>query len=115
MKNSFFVFPFLVAAAGCNFGTSPSVVYYSPPPKVTTVVVEEKVTYPVCDPYSEVYGAPFHHNPAFCTDYGVGEGYCCTWEYIDNFGSLCAHESCFWEDVCHWEPIIDECILEVYY
>jgi len=142
MKNSFLVFPCLVAAVGCNFGAGPSVVYYPPPSKTTTVViedappgnknvslsstdeyvvveerviVEEEVVYAACDPYLEVYEAPFYHQPAFCTDYGIGTGYCCTWEYIDDFGALCSHESCFWEDVCEWEPVIDECTFDGYY
>lgn len=118
----------LVFFSGCNFGSGPAVVYYpASTTKTTTVtleepthsveetlVVTETVAYYSCDPYLEVYEAPFYHEPVSCTDYGIGTGYCCTWEYLDGYAS-CSHESCFWEDTCEWEAIIDECIYDEYY
>lgn len=131
MKKRFMSVAALMFAMGCNLGGG-TTVYYPAQTKKTTVIIEEhqheepvviqetsvvteSYAYAVCDPYFELYDAPYYHEPEFCTDYGVGVGYCCTWEYIDNYGALCSSESCFWEDTCQWEHVIDECYYDEYY
>jgi hypothetical protein len=131
MRNRFVMLVFSFLLIGCNFGTGPAVVYYPVSTKVTETttvtlednspnVIEEQVVevetyvYTSCDPYFETLEAPFYHQPVTCTDYGFDVGYCCTWEYLDGYGE-CAHESCFWEDTCEWELVIDECVYDDYY
>ena len=128
MKRSL-VFISTVFLPACFFGAPAEVVYY--PPETTTVVIEEPHTHDdvphshttadivvtetqyTCSPVLEDYYAPFYHTPEFCTDYGAGVGYCCTWQYVDGY-SDCSSEWCFWEDMCQWEPVVDECIFEHY-
>lgn len=105
----------------CFFGPPHEVVYYPTVEKKTTVIVDEpqysyvyvEETYTshptqLCDPILESYYSPYLHAPDFCTDYGIGTGYCCTWTYVD-YDANCSSEWCFWEDICRWEPVIDEC------
>jgi len=116
---------------GCEFGAAPVVYYpahHHEPPVVVVEestdvpqVIEEQVTvvetytYTSCDPYFETLEAPFYHQPVTCTDYGYEVGYCCTWEYLNGDYAGCSHESCFWEDICEWEFVIEECVYDDYY
>lgn len=111
---------------GCNLTPGTTVVYY-PTAKKTVTVVEEEITYveepevvvieeytyPVCDPFYEEYSSPFYHYPEFCTDYGLGVGYCCTWEFSDGIAN-CSSEHCFWDDSCEWDHMYTECVEEYY-
>ena len=58
----------------------------------------------VCEPAYDPVGVV----PTYCTDYGVGVGYCCTYEYGD-WDFYCAEEWCWWEDMCYWDPIETVC------
>ena len=97
---------------GCEFHSYPepivvqksqptqTVVYTEPIPS-TTVVFEEVY---VCEPSYE----PIPLAPSYCTDYGVGVGYCCTYEYGD-WDYFCAEEWCWWEDMCYWDNVDTFC------
>ena len=103
---------------GCEFHSYPEpVVYKSSPP--TTVYVEETgptVVYSepetvvyideayICEPSFDPVGI----DPVYCTDYGIGTGYCCTYEYGD-WDYFCAEEWCWWEDMCYWDNIDITC------
>lgn len=79
------------------------VVHYEPEPVV--YYVEEVY---ICEPPYDPVGI----DPAYCTDYGVGTGYCCTYEYGD-WDHYCAEEWCWWEDMCYWDQIDTSCY-EIY-
>ena len=128
MKRSL-VFISTIFLPACFFGAPTEVVYYPASTEKTTVIIEEEPPSPphhshytatevvvveeyVCDPFLEDYYTPYYHTPEYCTDYGPGVGYCCTW----SFGhGECMSEWCFWEDVCEWEHTWDECYHDEYY
>ena len=76
----------------------PTVIYTEP----ETVVYVEEVY--MCEPPFDPVGI----DPSYCTDYGVGTGYCCTYEYGD-WDFYCAEEWCWWEDMCYWDHIVTTC------
>ena len=121
MKSVFNLAILSVLFTGCYFGGPPphTTVYY-PESNKKVVIIEEhhdessyvvtEVVYEMCDPDWEQDSAPYWHTPEFCTDYGPGHGYCCTWfDGIGIYGEECFSEWCFWEDVCSWEHNDDVC------
>ncbi len=102
--------------AGCEFHSYPEPVimhksktqhtYIEPEP--TVIYTEAPVVYVeevyVCEPPFDPVGI----EPSYCTDYGVGVGYCCTYEYGD-WDFYCAEEWCWWEDMCYWDHIETTC------
>ena len=102
-----------LALTGCELHSYPSTavvhkkaahyhekVYVESHQKPVVYVEEVYVCEPAYDPVGVV--------PTYCTDYGVGVGYCCTYEYGD-WDFYCAEEWCWWEDMCYWDPIETVC------
>ena len=76
-------------------------------PSYEEVVIVQEEPLPWCWDDSEYY-APFYHSADWCTDYGVGVGYCCEWR-VDSYYDVCYEEYCWWDDICEWEFQGSEC------
>ena len=100
------VFVFLLT--GCEVHT-----YHEPyPPKkvyyTETVVTHTPVVYETYACYDPTY-EPYYHSPEWCTEYGLGVGYCCTWTTYDSYGYSCEEEWCWWDDICDWDFMGESC------